>query len=191
MRQYGRRFKKGLNCIIEPEVTIGDNVTLGHNVILRDGTIIGNDVALSDNVCTTGLCYIGNHAIIRAGSIISRGVIIEDFAFIGAGVVTSSMKRVFYHRPKIEGRILITKIGYGAIIGSKCCLSAGIIVGNNATIGYASFVNKDIADNCLAYGSPIKEVSILYEEERVEIDSGWKEFNFDVSSLMHYLPLAQ
>jgi galactoside O-acetyltransferase len=37
----------------------------------------------------------------------------------------------------------------------------GVTIGENTIIGAHSFVNKDIPDNVLAYGSPVKIIKSL------------------------------
>ena len=48
-----------------------------------------------------------------------------------------------------------------ARIGSHSTIMPGVTIGENAVIGAHSFVNKDIPDNCLAYGVPAKVVKYL------------------------------
>ena len=46
-------------------------------------------------------------------------------------------------------------------IGTHSTIMPGVTIGENAVIGAHSFVNKDIPDNVLAYGSPVKIHKIL------------------------------
>jgi CMP-N,N'-diacetyllegionaminic acid synthase len=52
-----------------------------------------------------------------------------------------------------KGKIII---GSNTCIGSHSTIMPGIIIGKNVTIGAHSFVNKNIPDNTIAYGVPIK-----------------------------------
>lgn len=47
-------------------------------------------------------------------------------------------------------------IGNDTCIGSHSTIMPGIKIGNNVKIGAHSFVNKDIPDDVIAYGVPIK-----------------------------------
>ena len=48
----------------------------------------------------------------------------------------------------------------------------GATVGENSIIGAFSFVNKDIPDNVLAYGIPVKIVRNLTKQEIKKIKNG-------------------
>ncbi len=187
-RQYGKRFKQGIYCIIEPDVEIGDNVTLGHHVTLKNGTRIGNNVDIADYCCTTGICIIGDGVNIRTRSTISKGVIINDCAFIGAGIMTSHTKNIYHHRPDVPKQQLITNIGYGALIGSHSNLRAGLTIGNNVIIGYASSVLNDIVNSGLYYGNPLKRQGDVPDGMFVDVPITYKSRNFDPKLLKKYLP---
>lgn len=186
--QHGENFKMGENCVIEGDVIVGDNVTLGHNVILKSGTRFGNDINFADNCCTTGICYVGNGVNVRTNSCISKSVIVEDRAFIGAGVMSSHTKNVYHHRPQMEKRQYITRIGVGAVIGSSTNLMAGITIGNNVVVGYGSNVVKDLLDEGVYVGNPAKPFGEIGWGMRVEIPEGWEPYMFSKEMLNKYLP---
>ncbi len=91
----------GTRCIIQANVHIGDNVIMGPDVkvysrnhkfdrldipISQQGknyykTIIGNDVWLGANIIVTAGCKIGDHAIVAAGSVVTKDV--SEFAIVG------------------------------------------------------------------------------------------------------------
>lgn len=48
------------------------------------------------------------------------------------------------------------KIGNNVQIGANSVVLKGVTIGNNVIIGALSLVNKDIPDNCVAVGSPIR-----------------------------------
>ena len=54
-----------------------------------------------------------------------------------------------------KGKIVIRE---NARIGTHSTIMPGITIGKNALVGAYSFVNKDIPDNCVAVGIPIKIV---------------------------------
>ena len=48
------------------------------------------------------------------------------------------------------------KIGNNVWLGGGCIICPGVKIGNNVTIGAGSVVNKNIPDNSVAVGNPIK-----------------------------------
>ena len=48
------------------------------------------------------------------------------------------------------------KIGNNVQIGANSTILKGVTIGNNVIVGAMSLVNKDIPDNCIVYGIPIK-----------------------------------
>lgn len=54
-----------------------------------------------------------------------------------------------------KGRVIIKR---NAKIGSHSVIMPGVTVGENSIIGASSFVNKDIPDNVVAFGIPVKVI---------------------------------
>jgi acetyltransferase-like isoleucine patch superfamily enzyme len=152
---HGANFEHGLQCIIDPDVVVGDDVKLGHRVHLASGTRVFNDVDIADDCVTTGVCVLGNHVRVRTDSCISRSVIVDDWVFIAAGIMSSHTKNIDHARPRAPKRQLITRYGYGCVIGSRTNTSAGITVAPGAIVGYGSHVVVDLeVPNGVYYNDP-------------------------------------
>ncbi len=194
--QHGSNFRHGHYCIIESDVIVGNNVSLGHYVLLKSGTRIYNDVELADYCKTTGLCIIGNNVMVRTGSCISKGVIIDDWAFIGAGVMTSHTKYIHHGRPEMEQKQAITRIGYGAVIGSRANLSAGASIAVGAIVGYQSNVIRPLDNPNAIYLNRLHPWAT--RQRYIEPDTvaymrppdNYKLHQFDPEMLKRYLPYA-
>jgi len=184
---HGANFKCGENVIIEEDVVVGDNVKLGHNVTLKSGTKIMNDVDLADYVKTTGICIIGNGVSARTGACISKSVIINDNAFIGPGIMTNHTRNVMHKRNLLEVQ-LITRIGYGAVIGSLSSLVAGLTIGDNVVIAAGSNVYKDILEAGIYGGNPVRKIRDIDPAFILKRPVNYKEYEFDQELLRKYLP---
>lgn len=184
---HGANFKCGENVIIEEDVIVGDNVKLGHNVTLKSGTRVMNDVTLADYVKTTGICIIGNGVGARTGACISKSVIINDNAFIGPGIMTNHTKNVMHQRNLKEVQ-LITRIGYGAVIGSLSSLVGGLTIGDNVVIAAGSSVYKDILEAGIYGGNPVKKIKDIDPAYILKKPTDYKEYEFDHKLLEKYLP---
>lgn len=183
---HGSNFKCGFNVIIEEDVIAGDNVKLGHNVTLKSGTRLMNDVDLADYVKTTGICIIGNGVGARTGACISKSVIINDNAFIGPGIMTNHTRNVM-HKRNLKEVQLITRIGYGAVIGSLSSLVAGLTIGDNVVIAAGSNIYKDILEPGIYGGNPVKKIKDIDPAFILKKPANYQEYEFDVELLKKYL----
>ncbi|MBT9139138.1 MAG: dTDP-3-amino-3,6-dideoxy-alpha-D-galactopyranose 3-N-acetyltransferase [Syntrophomonadaceae bacterium] len=91
------------HCFIEDDVIIGNRVTVKSGVQLWDGLRIGDDVFIGPNVTFTNDKFprsknhlfqhlstkIRNGASIGGGAVILPGVIIDEYAMVGAGAVVT------------------------------------------------------------------------------------------------------
>jgi len=77
------------------------------------------------------------------------GVIIEDFVEIGSHCSIYSVSTI----DQKKGHVLLKK---NCKVGSHSVVMPGVTIGKNSIIGAFSFVNKNIPDNVIAIGIPIK-----------------------------------
>lgn len=80
-----------------------------------------------------------------------NGVIIEDYVQIGSHCSIYSVSTI----DNKEGEVILKK---NCRIGSHSVIMPGVTVGENSIIGAFSFVNRDIPDNTVAVGVPVKVV---------------------------------
>ncbi|HVN51992.1 MAG TPA: hypothetical protein VMT43_11190, partial [Acidimicrobiales bacterium] len=152
---HGEGFSHGLQCIIDADVVVGEGVTLGHRVHLASGTRVLDDVEIADDCVTTGIALLGNHVRVRTGSCVSKSVIVDDWCFIAAGIMSSHTKNVYHGRPNAPKTQLVTRFGYGTIIGSRTNTSAGVTIAPGSIVGYGSHVVFDLTTpHGIYYNSP-------------------------------------
>ncbi|MBS3121398.1 acyltransferase [Candidatus Woesearchaeota archaeon] len=77
------------------------------------------------------------------------GVEIQDDVQIGSHCSIYSHSTI----DNKQGKITLKK---NCRIGSHCVIMPGVTIGENSVIGAFSFVNKNIPDNVIAYGVPVK-----------------------------------
>ena len=102
---------------------------------------------------------LGNKTDIGAFTYINakNGVVIEDFVQIGSHCSLYSFSSI----DDKEGKITLKK---NCKIGTHSVIMPGVTIGENAIIGAFSFVNKDIPDNVVAVGTPVKIIKKLKGE---------------------------
>jgi len=77
------------------------------------------------------------------------GVIIEDFVEIGSHCSIYSVSTI----DNKKGQVILRK---NCKIGSHSVVMPGITIGENSVVGAFSFVNKNIPNNVIAIGVPVK-----------------------------------
>ena len=83
-----------------------------------------------------------------------NGVLIEDNVQVGSHCSIYSVSTI----DDKEGQVILKK---NCRVGSHSTIMPGVTVGVNSIIGAHSFVNKDIPDNVLAFGTPVKIINKL------------------------------
>ena len=114
--------------LIHPSSYISDNCILGSGTVVMPLCVINSESKIGDGV------------ILNTKSSIDHDNTLMNFSSIGPGVVTG-------------GNVII---GYRSSISIGAVIKNGIEVGSDSVVGGASFVNKNIPNNCLAYGIPIE-----------------------------------
>jgi len=103
---------------------------------------------------------LGKYVDIGAFSYLNAKYCIElqDYVQIGSHCSLYSLSTI----DNKKGKILIKK---NAKVGTHSTIMPGVKIGKNSIIGAFSFVNRDIPDNVLAYGIPIKIIRKLTQKE--------------------------
>jgi UDP-2-acetamido-3-amino-2,3-dideoxy-glucuronate N-acetyltransferase len=181
----GKNFKIGNFCVIEEDVVVGDNVTLGHHVMLKKGTRFENNVEFADYCVTTGACWVGNNTAFRTGAILSKSVIVEDNVFYGPGVVTNHTKHVSHMRSKVLNEQLLTIIGFGSIIGTQASIVAGVRIAPLCIVGGGGVLVKDLEESGVYVGNPVKKIMETPEDYKIELPYNAGEMYLTTSVLSH------
>ena len=100
-----------------------------------------------ENLKLGRFCDIGAFTYINA----EHDVEIGEYAQLGSHCSLYSIST-------IDGKLGKVVIKDNARIGTHSTIMPGVTIGKNSLIGAYSFVNKDIPDNTMAYGVPVKIV---------------------------------
>jgi bifunctional UDP-N-acetylglucosamine pyrophosphorylase/glucosamine-1-phosphate N-acetyltransferase len=182
----GRDCMVDINAVIEGEVVLGDNVTIGPNCVLRNCQIGDHSQILSHTVIehaqVGARCQVGPFARLRPDTRLADRAKIGNFVEtkkITLGVGSKINHLSYVGDAKVGNNVNIgagvitcnydganknvTTIGDDAFIGSDCQLVAPVDIGKGATIGAGSTVTKTAPPQALTL-SRAKQISI----------DGWK-----------------
>lgn len=168
----GRDVTIDVNVVLEGKINIADGVTIGPNCVLRNvdigaGTVIAENTVIDSAVIGKD-CTIGPFARIRPETVVGDGAKVGNFveikksqlaagakvnhlsyvgdakvgarSNIGAGTITCNYDGANKH---------VTVIGKDVFIGSNTALVAPVVIGDGATIGAGSVINRDAPPGAL------------------------------------------
>ncbi len=99
---------------------------------------------------------IGKNVVVMNGSLMmaAGGITIEDDAMLAANV------QLISNNHDLDNRMIITckpvRVGRRAWIGAGATILPGVTIGDNAVVGAASVVTKDVEANTVVAGNPAK-----------------------------------
>lgn len=152
-------------AIIDPQASLGSNVTIGPYCVVGRSKI-GSNVKLSSHVVVEDNCEIGNNSHIESHTTIGAtgvawcwdhesgkrivqpqigGVLVEDDVFIGTSVTI--VRGSINEYTKIGAGTVMShgvKIGHGCIVGEMCHFASNIALAGNVKIGSKSFLGSGV-----------------------------------------------
>lgn len=134
---------------VQRDVVIGPGTRIGSLTLIHRGTVIGA-ASLIGSHCNICECRIGDRVSIQTGCHITRGVIIEDDAFVGPGVIMLNDRLVG------GADLAYPRICRGAKVGGGSVILPGITIGEGAIVGAGSVVTHDVPAGAVVFGNPAR-----------------------------------
>jgi acetyltransferase-like isoleucine patch superfamily enzyme len=155
---------------------ISDDVKLGRDVVIVDfvnlyGCEIGDESKIGTFVEIQRGARIGRRVKVSSHTFICEGVEIEDYVFIGHGVMFINDRYPRATTPtgelqtKDDWVVVPTRVRRGASIGSGATVLCGVEIGENAIVGAGSVVTRDVPAGTIVAGNPAR---ILRRVDEVE-----------------------
>ena len=152
---------RGQFCQIAADVKLGRDVDIYHFVNLYgceigDGSKIGAFVEIQKNARIGKRCKVSSHCFI------CEGVTIEDECFIGHHVVFVNDRYPAAVNPDgsletdADWRVIETRVGRRASIGSGAVILCGVTIGEGAMVGAGSVVTKAVPPRTIVAGNPAR-----------------------------------
>lgn len=151
-------------AVIQDEVVLGVGCYIGHFVFIRPRVIIGDYSEIRAHVVVAADARIGSYTNINQFTNICRDTIIEDYVFIGPGVIMTNTKKIAFRRD-YDDISQAPYIEYGAMIGGGVTICPNVRIGRNSSVAAGSVVTRDTEPEYLYVGSPAKKIRRLTDEE--------------------------
>lgn len=142
-------------------VRVGRNVRL-FNFINAYGCEIGDETKVGSFVEIQRNARIGRRCKISSHTFICEGVDIGDGVFVGHNVSFINDKLPRATNPDgsmqtdADWKVIPTRVGKGATIGTGATILCGIEIGEGAFVGAGSVVTKNVPPGALVAGNPAR-----------------------------------
>ncbi len=152
-------------AVIEGKVLMADLCTVRENVTVGRGTIVGRGVTI-ENFCSVGrYCKLESECYVCAYSTL------EDRVFVAPGVVTSNDNFVGRTQERFKHFKGVT-VKKGGRIGAGSVTLPGVTIHEDGLVAAGSTVTKDVPARTIVLGKPAKVWRAVPVEQLLE-NQGW------------------
>ncbi len=147
-------------CVVYMGTTIGDHTLLGDHCSIREDCIVGEYCIVSRNVSVNYETVIGHHTKIMDGTHITGNMIIGNHVFISVMVISTNdnaMGRDGYSDSHVRGPIIEDYV----TVGAGANLLPNVRIGENAIVGAAALITKDVPPSSVVMGVPARVVRMV------------------------------
>jgi acetyltransferase-like isoleucine patch superfamily enzyme len=151
-------------AIVFAGTTIGERVIVGDQACVRERCTIGDDVVVGRGSLVENDTAVGARTKIQADAYVTAYSLLEEDVFIAPCVVTANDNFM----GRTERRHALRRgptIRRGARIGAAAVLLPGIEIGEEAFVGAAAVVLKDVAPHAVVVGNPARQIREVPEDE--------------------------
>jgi acetyltransferase-like isoleucine patch superfamily enzyme len=151
-------------AIVFAGTTIGERVIVGDQACVRERCTIGDDVVVGRGSLVENDTAVGARTKIQADAYVTAYSLLEEDVFIAPCVVTANDNFM----GRTERRHALRRgptIRRGARIGAAAVLLPGIEIGEEAFVGAAAVVLKDVASRAVVVGNPARQIREVPEDE--------------------------
>jgi acetyltransferase-like isoleucine patch superfamily enzyme len=153
-------------AVVYAGAVIGSGVIIGDQAHVRERAVIGTESVVGRGSSIEFGAQIGSRVLIQSNVYITAGVVIEDDAFVGPGVVTTNDDTMGRHASgeDLRGAVLrrACRVGGGAV------LVPGVEIGEEAFVAAGAVVTRDVGAREVVMGVPARVVRRVPDEDLLE-----------------------
>jgi len=146
---------------IDNDVFIADNAVIREHVKVGAETIIGHNTTIENDTNIGAKCKIQTNAYICAFSTI------EDYCFIGPGVIFTNDNYVGRDIERLK-HFKGPNLKRGARVSAGSIIFPNIVLGEDCLIGAGSIVTENTEPRMIYYGSPAKKIRAVDKKQFIE-----------------------
>ncbi len=150
---------------IDGKVLMADLCTVRENVTIGRGTIVGRGVTVEN------FCAIGRYCKLESECYVTAYSTLEDRVFVAPGVVTSNDNFVGRTAERFKHFKGVT-VRRGGRIGAGSVILPGIEIGADALVAAGSVVTRDVPPKTIVLGQPARPWRAVPEEQLLD-NQGW------------------
>jgi acetyltransferase-like isoleucine patch superfamily enzyme len=143
-------FERGVMVFHPENIRLGKNVYIGHQTILKG--YYRNTMTIGDETWIGQQCFFHSAGGLTIGCRVGIGPAVR--------IITSNHRDAGRDLPILFSPVEVAAVTIGddADIGIGTIILPGVTIGRGAQVGAGSVVTRDIADYCVAVGSPARVV---------------------------------
>ena len=150
---------------IDAKVLMADLCTVRENVSVGRGTIVGRGVTIEN------FCSVGRYCKLESESYLCAYCTLEDRVFVAPGVVTSNDNFVGRTQERFKHFKGVT-VRRGGRLGAGSVTLPGVVVGEDALVAAGATVTKNVEARMIVMGTPARPVRPVPVEQLLE-NQGW------------------
>jgi len=153
-------------------VRLGAGTQTGHHVVVREDTEVGDESVIGTAATVEERIRIGDHVLVQTQAHLSGLTVVEDYAFVGPGCVTTNDLRMLHRRAGARQHLVGPVLRWGCRLGAGAVVLPGVTVGREALVAAGAVVIRDVPDRTVAVGNPVRLVGPVPDDEPVLPGSG-------------------
>lgn len=157
----------GTSVVIYAGSEIGDGVLVADLATVREDVQIGEKTIIGRAVAIENRCRIGRYCKLETNVYITAHSLIEDYAFLAPGVLTSNDNFIGRTEERFKHFKGVT-VRRGGRLGVGSVILPGREIGSDSVVAGGSVVTKDTESHQIVAGTPARYFRDVPEEQRLE-----------------------